>query len=169
MSAILFSTARLNLRKITLDDAAFIHELLNSPDFLTNIGNRNIHTLDDARAYIESKFLPGYLAKSGSYIMELKDDLRPIGTCGIHVRDYLDIPDIGYSLLPQYYKQGYAYEASKALLDFARANWGLTQVSGMVIPANIPSVRLLEKLGLHYVSPIEIPNDPELIHLYLSE
>lgn len=168
MMNILLSTPRLNLREITREDADFLIELMNTPDWLRNIGDRGINSKEAAIAFIENRCLPAYENKFASYLIEIKESLMPIGTCGIHTRDYLDIPDIGYSLLPQYYNQGYALEASQGILEYARAHWGLTRVSGMVIPSNTPSIRLLEKLGLTYVSPIEVPNDPEVVHLYVG-
>jgi RimJ/RimL family protein N-acetyltransferase len=43
----------------------------------------------------------------------------PIGICGLVKRNYLDDIDLGYALLPRYWGQGYAYEAAKAVLDYA--------------------------------------------------
>lgn len=169
MAKILLSTPRLNLREITREDAPFLMKLMNTPDWLTNIGDRGINSLEAAIVFVETRCLPAYEKNLASYLIEIKDGSIPIGTCGIHTRDYLDIPDVGYSLLPEYYKQGYAYEASEAIIRYAKTNWGLSRISGMVIPSNTPSIRLLEKLGLKYVSPIEVPNDPEVVHLYVGD
>ncbi|MHB1279032.1 MAG: GNAT family N-acetyltransferase [Bacteroidia bacterium] len=169
MKDILLSTERLHLRLAGPEDAAFLLELMNGPDWIKNIGNRQIHTLTDAQTYIETKFYAYQPGLGGSYLIELQQTGLVIGTCGIYEREYLDIPDIGYSLLPAYYKQGFAFEAAQALLRHARSNWGIGRISGMVIPSNLPSIRLLEKLGLKYESPIEIPNDPEVLHLYIGD
>src|ERR1051325_5804180 len=45
-------TARLKLRELGADDAAFILELVNEPGWLRFVGDRNVHSLDDARGYI---------------------------------------------------------------------------------------------------------------------
>ena len=45
-------TARLVLRELGPDDAAFIVALLNDPDGLRNIGDRKVRTEEDARAYL---------------------------------------------------------------------------------------------------------------------
>ena len=45
-------TARLILRELDVDDAAFILSLLNDAEFLRHIGDRGVHTLEQARAYI---------------------------------------------------------------------------------------------------------------------
>ena len=61
---IVCETQRLRLRYLTAQDAAFILELLNEPEFIRNIGDRGIRTLEDARRYIHSGTVTGY-KKSG--------------------------------------------------------------------------------------------------------
>ena len=45
----ILETERLRLREFTLNDAAFIIELLNSPGWLQFIGDRNVKTEEQAR------------------------------------------------------------------------------------------------------------------------
>ena len=42
-------TNRLIISKITLDDAAFFLELVNTPNFIKYIGDRNLKTVEDAK------------------------------------------------------------------------------------------------------------------------
>ena len=53
-------TERLTMRPISSDDAEFILELYNSPNFIRFIGDRNIKSIQDAEQYILSKFLPQF-------------------------------------------------------------------------------------------------------------
>ena len=48
-------TERLTLRRLSVDDAPFILELLNDPSFLRFIGDKGVRTLDDARKYIATQ------------------------------------------------------------------------------------------------------------------
>src|SRR5207302_388951 len=50
----LTETPRLRLRPLADADAPFILELLNDPDFLSNVGDRGVRNLQDARRYIEA-------------------------------------------------------------------------------------------------------------------
>src|SRR4029450_3160946 len=45
-------TERLVLRRLTVDDHAFIFELLNDPAWLRFIGDKGVRTHEDARDYI---------------------------------------------------------------------------------------------------------------------
>ena len=47
-------TDRLTLRELEPADAGFIHALLNDADFLANVGDRGVRTLEDATAFIDS-------------------------------------------------------------------------------------------------------------------
>lgn len=55
--------------------------------------------------------------------------------------------EIGYSILPQFEKRGYATEGSKGLIEFACSHPAVRRVVAQVDPQNIGSVRVLEKLN----------------------
>ena len=50
-------TERLLLEPMTINEAPFILELYNSPNFIKFIGDRNIKSIDDAENYIINKFV----------------------------------------------------------------------------------------------------------------
>ena len=91
-------------------------------------------------------FYPNY--GFGPYVLELKDSKEIIGVSGLYKRDSLPIPDIGFALLPKYYKKGYSYEGAKAVLNYAKNDLRLEAIGGITAPDNIASIGLLEKLGL---------------------
>jgi len=55
-----FQTERLTVRPITELDATFILELMNTPKWIENIGDRNGHTVKDAENYIKEKAFPQF-------------------------------------------------------------------------------------------------------------
>lgn len=165
-----FETQRLFLRPTGVEDAAFILELLNTPKWLQNIGDRKVKTLDDAQAYIETKMLP-QLEKLGysNYTIIRKTDQAKIGTCGLYNREGLDGVDIGYALLPQYEKQGYALEAASIIKKAAFKDFNLTAISAYTTKENMASQLLLTKLGLKLMGTTFIPNDDEELLLFKLE
>jgi ribosomal-protein-alanine N-acetyltransferase len=94
----LLETDRLVVRRITPGDAAFILELLNDPGWLRYIGDKNVRSLDDARAYIQ-KGPVAMVARFGHGLdlVALKDGDIPIGMCGLIKRDGLPDVDIGFA------------------------------------------------------------------------
>src|SRR5262245_58073861 len=101
-------TDRLNLRRLSIDDAEFILELLNEPSFLRFIGDKGVRTLDDARDYISNGPIDMYNRLGfGLYLTELKDGGVTIGICGLIKRDALEDVDIGFAFLPKLWAIGY--------------------------------------------------------------
>lgn len=166
----ILETARLQLRHIAPNDAAFILELVNEPSWLRFIGDRGVRTLEDARAYI----LKGPVAMYdrvgfGLYLTELKANGAPIGICGLVKRAGLEDVDIGFALLPRYRGRGYAHEAAAAVLRYGRDVIGLNRIVAIASSDNESSIRLLEKIGLRFEQMIRLPGGTEDIKLFSVE
>lgn len=167
LGTFLLETVRLQLREITPDDAPFLLELLNTPDWLANIGDRKVNTLDDARKYIIHRLFAAYHKFGfGFWLMERKTDSVPVGIAGLVKRDFLDDVDIGYALLPDFYGQGYAVEAAKAVLNIAKRKLALPRLAAITIESNKPSQLVLEKIGLRFERIITVPGDEEELMLF---
>lgn len=159
-------TNRLIISKITLDDAAFFLELVNTPNFIKYIGDRNLKTVEDAKTYLKNGTLKSYEDFGfGFYKLLLKEENnKAIGTCGLVKREQLDNVDIGFAMLPKYEGKGFGYESCIAVLKLAKEQFKLNKVLAITLPTNNNSIKLLEKIGLSYekrVKPFE--DDEELL------
>lgn len=144
-------TDRLRLRKLVFEDVPFVRELVNDPDFIRYIGDRNVHCIEDAQQYLLSGPLMMYEQHNmGLLLVSLKQNQQPIGMCGLLQRDYLTHPDIGFAFLPEFRTAGYALEAAKSVIHYARQHKLANQICAMVSPDNLRSIALLGKLGLSY-------------------
>ncbi|HKO99411.1 MAG TPA: GNAT family N-acetyltransferase [Pyrinomonadaceae bacterium] len=161
---IVLETERLRLRHLSPADAAFIRELVNDPAFLRYIGDKGVSNNADAVAYIQNGPMASYQRFGfGLYAVELKDTREPIGICGLLKRDSLPDADVGFAFLPSYRAQGYAFESASAVLSHARNVLGLKRVLAITTPDNTGSIRVLEKIGMHFERMISITEgDPEL-------
>ncbi|WP_411504146.1 GNAT family N-acetyltransferase [Brevibacillus centrosporus] len=167
---IVLETERLYLRYQTLDDAPFILELVNDPAWLQFIGDRGVRTLDDARSYIANGAIKSYERDGfGFYLVERKEDHTLLGMCGLVKREGLEDVDIGFAFLPDYRSKGYAYEAASAVMQYAKETLGLTRVVAITTQDNHSSGRLLEKLGLRFERLVQMPNDTELLRLFVYD
>lgn len=141
-------TERLILREATLDDTAFVFALYNDPDFKRFVGDRGVHTLEDAASYITKNFIGSYRQHGmGLLIAELKDSGTPIGCCGLVVRPTFDVPDIGFAYLPDFTSKGYGHEAALGTIAHAHAAFGLDRLLALIAPDNVRSIGLIKKLG----------------------
>jgi len=156
-------TERLVLRRADEGDAEFMLELLNDPAWIRFIGDKNVRTLDEARAYIARALVASYERHGfGLYLTELKEGGTPIGLCGLIKRDSLEDVDIGFAFLPQFRGQGLAYEAANAALEYGRNVLGLKRIVAITSPDNEASARLLEKLGLRFERMMNLSADDEV-------
>jgi RimJ/RimL family protein N-acetyltransferase len=162
-----FDTARLRLRPLTEDDDAFIVALLNDPAFRRYIGDRGVRTPEDARGYIRRGPVASYERFGfGLLLVALRDSGTPIGICGLLKRDTLPDADIGFAFLPDYCGKGYGFESASAVLADGRASFGLRRIVAITDPENVPSIRLLEKLGLVFEGMVTMPGDTKALRLH---
>jgi len=167
---LILETDRLQLRRLSLEDAAFILRLLNEPSFIQHIGDRGVRTIDDARGYILKGPIASYEKFGfGLWIVEAKSSGLPIGMCGLLKRDILDDVDIGYALLPEFWSQGYALESASAVVAYAQEKLGSKRVLAVVNPDNQRSIRLLEKVGFQYERMVRLADDAKEIKLFAAE
>ncbi|MBK8903146.1 MAG: GNAT family N-acetyltransferase [Anaerolineaceae bacterium] len=162
-------TARLELVRLTLEDAPFILELVNDPSWLRFIGDRGVHTVAQAEAYLQNGPLASYTANGyGLYLVRRQADGACLGMCGLVKRPSLPHPDIGFAYLPQFTGQGYGFEAATAVLHHARHELNLSPILAIVAPDNHRSIRLLEKLGLKFQKRLSLDEGQSEVLLYSS-
>ncbi|PQB04050.1 GNAT family N-acetyltransferase [Aureitalea marina] len=161
-------TERLSFETISTEDAIFLLELHNSKPWQQNIGDRGLRTEEDAANYIRDSYLPLYEQGLGPYKLVLESG-ETIGTCGMYQRDNLDHPDLGYALLPEYFKQGYALEATQVFIEQVRKEGQHQKLLAITLPSNLPSVSLLKRLGFQLDGPFQLPDDKDVLHLFSIE
>jgi RimJ/RimL family protein N-acetyltransferase len=160
-------TERLLVRRLTLEDDAFVLELLNEPGWLRFIGDRGVRTLADARGYLERVPFTQYAKQGfGLYRLERRADGERVGVCGLIRREGLPDPDIGFALLARHEGNGYALEAAAAVVQHAREDVKLQRLAAIVNPDNVRSIALLEKLGMRFERMIRMPGEDRDIRLF---
>lgn len=161
-------TARLRLRRLAFTDAPFIVRLLNEPAFHQHIGDKGVRTLDDARHYLVHGPMDSHVRHGfGLDCVELSCG-TPIGICGLVKRAALEVPDLGYAFLAEFWGRGYAAEAVKLVLRDAKERLGQWRVAAVVASGNVRSVRLLERTGFVSGGLVQlVPDGPEVLLLSL--
>lgn len=93
-----------------------------------------------------------------AWLMARRDDGRAVGVCGLGGHpDGEGTVELGYSVYPEAEGQGYATEASRAVLEWALARPGVARVRATVPPSNPSSVAVARKLGMVPVATREHP------------
>jgi RimJ/RimL family protein N-acetyltransferase len=160
-------TARLRFDELQENDAdaAFVVELLNDPDFLRHIGDKQVRDLTGARRYIAEGPRASYARHGfGLWKATLLDTGKAAGMCGLLKRDHLPDADIGYAWLPRFRGRGLAAEAAGAVLAHAFGPLRQPRVLAIVGEGNEASQRLLGKLGMACLGPRRILDETLLVY-----
>ena len=161
-------TDRLLIRPTNVDDAAFILELLNTPKWISFIGDRKVKTIKEAQKYIEVKMVP-QLQRLGftNNTVILKDGNEKIGICGLFDREEITgTLELGFAFLPIYERNGYAFESANRLIKFGFEELEINSIRALTAPKNIASQNLLVKLGFDFQGEITFAEDEEIAIWY---
>ena len=162
-------TERVVLRRFTVEDDAFVLELLADPAWLRFIGDKGVHSLSDARDYLRKGPIGMYERRGfGAYLAARKSDGVSMGLCGLIKRDALEDVDLGFAFLPAFRGMGYAYESALAVMDHGRKDFGLTRLVAITSPDNVISSRLLDKLGFAFERMISLGDGRPEVRLFAA-
>ena len=145
----ILKTQRLRIRELDASDAGFMLQVMNEPAFHEHIGDRGLRTEADALAYMREHYLSSYREHGfGLWHVSRLDEGTPLGMCGLIKRPDLDAPDIGYGFLAAHWGAGYAVEAGRGVLAYARQVLRLSRVVALTAPENLRSIKVLQRLGM---------------------
>ena len=104
------------------------------------------------------------------WAFEEKGSQEFIGLVGLHHSDLRifagkEAVEIGWRLRKEFWNRGYATEAAQACLDFAFQQAGLSEVYSFTSLLNLPSQKVMQKLGMEFVKEFDnekVPADSPL-------
>lgn len=142
---LVLETDRLILRRFRDEDAEDCFPFLSDEKGMYLDCCKAFSVMDDA--YYERTKL--FAERDGQYLITLKNTGEVIGTVNVFedTSRAVDAMEIGYSISPGHQRKGYAFEALSVLLKLLREDLLLDMVTAGTLEENIPSARLLEKLG----------------------
>lgn len=102
----------------------------------------------------------------GFFAVELKSTGEYIGFNGLYhptfKSHFTPCVEIGWRLIPSVWRQGLASEGAQAILEYARDTIRLREVYSFTTQSNLPSFKVMEKIGMTYVGDFMHPNlDPD--------
>jgi ribosomal-protein-alanine N-acetyltransferase len=108
---------------------------------------------DDGRAllshYARQINLDPTMIGWGLWLIIVREQRCVIGSAGFKGKPSPDgAIEIGYGIAPSFRRQGYAFEAARALTQWAFAQPGVRRLTAEALYYNIGSIRILQKLGM---------------------
>jgi RimJ/RimL family protein N-acetyltransferase len=133
---------------MTEDDLDDMTSLLSDPEVMAYYERPK--TRDEAAAWIDWNRRLYAEHGFGLWLLRLRTTGSFVGDCGLtpQVIDNECSIEVGYHLVPAMQGHGYAVEAATACRDYAANVLGLDRLVAIVDPANHPSQRVAERIGL---------------------
>jgi RimJ/RimL family protein N-acetyltransferase len=153
-------TPRLLLRKPVYEDGLAALDLIGDPVAMEFLGGVHPRAAADP-GFVVRRWLERWDANDcGPFSIVRRMDGRWLGRTGILVWDartwkpttFADAgehaqPELGWALAREHWGQGYATEAASAVREWAYYERGVGRLISLIVPANVRSERLAERLG----------------------
>jgi [ribosomal protein S5]-alanine N-acetyltransferase len=141
-------TKRLLLRDFRLDDLAEVQAFASDPEMVTYM-DWGPNTPEQTMAFLGTKIAAAAESPRSQWAFAVEHASVLIGNVELHVDDRQHRRgSMGYTIARPAWGQGFGTEAAGAVLRFGFDRLGLHKVSATCDPANIGSVRVLEKIGM---------------------
>jgi len=144
----ILETERLLLTEFLKSDAEELFKM-RSDEKVQKYLDRDPHkTVEESALMIEGMTV-SYISKEGiNWIIRKKDTLDVIGYIGYWrmIRNNVRA-EIGYAMKPEFWGNGFMHEALTKVIDFGFNEFCLHSIEANVNPANVSSIKLLEKCG----------------------
>ena len=142
----IIETKRLILRELKASDAKDMFEYASLPEIGPMAGWEPHPNLAHTKSVIQMYRDKKKFGQLGVFAIILRENRKMIGTVELHSYIKGFKAELGYTLNPLYRHNGYAYEASAALLHFGFIDLGLRRIEAATYTTNTPSIHVLDKL-----------------------
>lgn len=144
----ILATDRLLIREITVEDVERLYELYADESitrYMEPLFPERQQEEEYTRNYIRNVYhFYGY----GMWVIALRESGEVIGRAGFEYKEGMEGLELGFMLGKEYQHKGYAYEACKAILNYAREELEQTSIYAVVHRENLPSLTLCRRLGM---------------------
>lgn len=141
------------VRRLRLSDLAAFHTY-RSDETLARFQGWSAMNLETARAFLTEMAGADGL-RQGDWIQlgiaEKESDLL-IGDLGLFLDEDLSVAEVGFTLSRHAQGRGHATRATSAVLDLVFAASPVRQIRALADSRNLPSIKVLERIGFRRVS-----------------
>lgn len=143
-------TERLILRSLRVDDIDSVMTFWGNEEVMKYCGGTSA---DKERIKKSINFYKNLEEKGRLSVLAvvLKESDTVIGACGYNPLEDDDEVELIYHYAKYYWGKGYATEAGKACVEFAKQDSRIKKVIASIHPEHLSSRKVLEKIGFNYI------------------
>lgn len=149
-TSFLVRTTRLEMRPWRDSDRPAFERMVADAEMMRHLTQGRAWRADEVDEFFarQARHLAGHGCCMGALVLAETGEV--VGVGGIQPLDAPGAYELGWWVWKDYWGRGFATEAAEALVVHARDMMGLTRVVAVIDPPNTASVRVAEKLGMHF-------------------
>jgi RimJ/RimL family protein N-acetyltransferase len=151
-------TPRLRLAPVTDGDIAALVRHFSEPQIQRYLCDDLPVTYDRVNAIATTSDRDFSVSRFGIWAMHSVEHAAAIGICGLRSMSGAAAVELLFSVRPRYAKQGYAFEAAAAVLDYGFDLLGFDQVFAVCEADNPAAASILRRLGMQPLAPARAGN-----------
>lgn len=155
-------TKRCLIREMKEEDLDAVYEIYAGKSitkYMEGLYENREDELEYTRSYIQNAYtFWGY----GTWIIEKKVDGKIIGRIGFNLRDGFEEPELGFVIMEEEQKKGYAFECCMAVLNIGKEDYEFEKIQALVKEGNEASANLCLKLGFKLQNKVKIEGEEYL-------
>jgi [ribosomal protein S5]-alanine N-acetyltransferase len=159
-----FETARMLARPMRADDFEPLLRMYQNAEVTATLGGHR--TAEQVREYLGDQLAHFARHGYGFWMYHSKADVRFVGRGGlrnIFVGGHDEV-EVGYALMPEFWRQGLATEIAQASVQIGFAKLELPELVSFTLPTNIASRRVMEKAGFVFERDIVFEDLPHVLY-----
>ena len=162
-------TERLYLRELVIDDKKELMKVLSNSESMKFYPNP--FSEEKVEKWIQWNIENYKKYKHGLWAVILKEGEEFIGDCGITMQNIDDenVPEIGFHIIKEYCKRGFATEAALACKEYAFKALHYPKIFSYTTIRNISSQKVAEKIGMQIYKYFEKNGEKQIVQVSFSK
>ncbi|MFH5836799.1 GNAT family N-acetyltransferase [Proteiniclasticum sp. C24MP] len=138
-------TKRLELRTLSLNDLDALMDIWGNEEVMRYCGGAGTREQEhrSLQYYITMQKEKGF----SPYLVLRRETQEVLGVCGFNPPQEEYDAELMYHFAKAHWGKGYGLEAADACIRYARESLNMKKIGAVVDPDNIPSQRILERIG----------------------
>lgn len=160
---IFLTTNRLILRQWSVNDIPLYAGMNADPEVMKFFPR--LQTEEESAQFVDTQSAKIADVGYGLFAVELKHSTDFIGFIGLSIAtfdaDFTPCTEVGWRLRKEFWNQGYATEGAIACLEFGFKNLQLEHIYSFTATLNLPSERVMQKIGMSKIGEFLHPRVPD--------